>query len=220
MNEPRRKALVSDFDGTMTRHDFYQLVVERLLPTGTPDYWADYRAGRITHFEALNAYFAAARPDEAEVFDIVRAMKLDPDLKPEVEALRAAGWDVVVASAGCLWYINRLFREVVVELEVHANLGKVVGGRLVMELPRDSPFYSPDNGIDKAAIVRQAQGTHVVVAFAGDGPPDLAAALLVEPELRFARGQLAVALQQRGAEFQPFDRWSDVSRALVQRGDA
>ncbi len=28
------RVLVSDFDGTMTRRDFFQLVVERLLPSG------------------------------------------------------------------------------------------------------------------------------------------------------------------------------------------
>lgn len=32
--------LVSDFDGTMTRHDFYELAIERHLPASTPDYWA------------------------------------------------------------------------------------------------------------------------------------------------------------------------------------
>ena len=54
-----RRILVSDFDGTMTRRDFYQLAVERLLPPDVPNYWAEYRAGRMTHFEALQAYFAA-----------------------------------------------------------------------------------------------------------------------------------------------------------------
>ena len=38
--------LVSDFDGTMTRHDFYRLAVRSLLPADLPDYWARYRAGR------------------------------------------------------------------------------------------------------------------------------------------------------------------------------
>lgn len=32
--------LVSDFDGTMTQHDFYQLVIESPLPANTPDSWA------------------------------------------------------------------------------------------------------------------------------------------------------------------------------------
>ena len=31
MADPASKILVSDFDGTMTRRDFYQLILERLL---------------------------------------------------------------------------------------------------------------------------------------------------------------------------------------------
>ena len=42
------RILVSDFDGTMTRHDFYKLAIEKLLPADTPSHWADDHAGTIT----------------------------------------------------------------------------------------------------------------------------------------------------------------------------
>ena len=64
----------------MTRHDFYKLAVERLLPPDTPDHWAAYREGGITHFEALRSYFAAIRASEDEVLAVVSAMELDPNL--------------------------------------------------------------------------------------------------------------------------------------------
>jgi 2-hydroxy-3-keto-5-methylthiopentenyl-1-phosphate phosphatase len=199
----------------MTRRDFYQLVAERLLPPGTPDYWGEYRAGRLTHFEALNAYFAAAVPGEAALREIVRDMGLDPDLRDDVRRLRATGWAVVVASAGCRWYISRLLREAGAALEVHANPGAVVDGRLVMELPRTSPVFSPSTGIDKPGVVRHALATSDVVAFAGDGPPDLEPALLVRPELRFATGHLAGELERLGERFRRFEGWSDVAGALA-----
>lgn len=65
------RVLVSDFDGTMTRHDFYRLALEELLPPDVPDQWAAYRAGEISHFEALRRYFAAVRAPEAEVLAVV-----------------------------------------------------------------------------------------------------------------------------------------------------
>jgi 2,3-diketo-5-methylthio-1-phosphopentane phosphatase len=215
MTEPTRKVLVTDFDGTMTRRDFYQLVAERLLPHGTPDYWGEYRAGRLTHFDALNAYFAAATPGEAALLEVARDMGLDPHLRDGVERLRAAGWAVVVASAGCAWYIGRLLHEAGVALQVHANPGGVVKGRLVMELPRASPVFSPATGIDKPGVVRLALATHDVVAFAGDGPPDLEPALLVRPELRFATGHLADELERLGEGFHRFKQWSEVARTLA-----
>ena len=77
--------LVSDFDGTMTRHDFFKLTIESLIPSDVPDYWSEYRAGTITHFEALRRYFAAIRVSEGEVLALVEQMELDPQLPAAVD---------------------------------------------------------------------------------------------------------------------------------------
>jgi 2-hydroxy-3-keto-5-methylthiopentenyl-1-phosphate phosphatase len=210
-----RSVLVTDFDGTLTRNDYYTLVRSRLVPPGTPDFWAAYREGRMTHFEALRAYFDAARPDEATHVALIAEMGLDPALADGVASLNAAGWRVVVVSYGCLWYIDRLLRAAGVDLEVHANPGALEGGRLAMHWPADTPFPSEDNGISKESVIRWHQEQGSVVAFAGDGPADVEPALLVAPGLRFARADLAEELRRRGADFRPFDRWSEIARALA-----
>jgi 2,3-diketo-5-methylthio-1-phosphopentane phosphatase len=210
--------LVSDFDGTITQHDFFRLVVDVLQPNNTADYWEEYRVGRKTHFEALQAIFAEIRVDEPALLDLLRQLNPDPELAPLVAALRAAGWEVIVASAGCAWYIRRVLKERNLTLKVHANPGQFVPGRgLRMELPRTSPFFSPTHGIDKAAVVRETRQTGRHVAFAGDGYPDVEAAALVVPELRFARADLARALSESGLAFRPFEQWADVARSLLRR---
>src|SRR5271166_244444 len=141
--------LVSDFDGTMTRHDFYQLAVASLLPPDTLDYWAQYRTGAITHFEALRLYFAAIRASEAEVLAVVKRMELDARLPTAVESLRRAGWSVVITSAGCDWYIRRLLAAAGVDVEIHANPGRFEAGKgLLMEMPTESAYWSPTLGVD------------------------------------------------------------------------
>lgn len=215
---PPRGVFVSDFDGTITRRDFYQLFRARYLPRDAPDFWAAYRDGRLTHFQALASIFASAAPGEPALLALTDDMGLDPDLAGSVAALRAAGWDVVVVSAGCAWYIRHLLDRAGVATEVHANPGRVEGGRLVMERPEGSPYLSHETGIDKAAVVRAARDAGRAVAFAGDGFPDLDAALLVPDRFRFARGDLAAVLTQRSTPFRPFDHWSDVARALCDGG--
>jgi 2,3-diketo-5-methylthio-1-phosphopentane phosphatase len=212
--------LVSDFDGTMTRHDFYKLAIECLLSPETPDYWAAYRDGAITHFEALRSYFAAIRASEEEVLAIVKKMELDPNLPTAVDSLRGAGWSVVVTSAGCNWYIGKLLATAGVEVEVHANPGRFEAGRgLVMEMPTGSRFWSPTLGVDKADVVRGYLNERRTVGFAGDGFPDEEAARLVPAELRFARGDLAAVLRSAKLSFQPFDTWSDIAHTLLHRGN-
>jgi 2,3-diketo-5-methylthio-1-phosphopentane phosphatase len=212
-----RAVLVSDFDGTMTRNDFYKLAVETLIPPDMPPYWQEYRSGRKTHFEALQAIFATIRADEAAVLEVVRRMEIDPDLAAAVDELDRSGWSVVVASAGCDWYIRRLLAGLEGRVEVHSNPGRFETGRgLLMELPTASPYYCGKIGIDKAAIVRKAIEAGRTVAFAGDGFPDLDAALLVTPERRFARGDLASSLRELGSDFHPFGKWSEIARTLIQ----
>jgi 2,3-diketo-5-methylthio-1-phosphopentane phosphatase len=214
----RRPVLVTDFDGTLTDRDFYQLVRDRLLPQGTPDFWAAYRRGEISHFEALRAYFEAAIPGEEELKRLVEDMGLEPELGYGVRLLEGAGWRVVVVSNGCRWYIDRLLAGAGVELEVHANPGRVVEGRLVMEWPEDTAFPSAQTGISKAAVVRSFLLGGRTVAFAGDGPPDLEPALLVPPQRRFARSHLAEALNEVGEAYRPFSRWLDIARSLAAEG--
>lgn len=208
--------LVSDFDGTMTTHDFYRLALASLIPSSTPDYWAAYRAGEITHFEALQRYFASIRQPESDVLDVVWSMELDPDLKAAVGSLHAAGWKVLVASAGCEWYITKLLERAGVPLEVHSNPGNFVAGQgLLMRLPTTSTYLSPELGIDKAAIVQHYLNLGTPVAYAGDGYPDVMPAKMVADHLRFARGDLADVLRREGLGFRGYRSWSEIARQIA-----
>ena len=210
--------LVSDFDGTMTRHDFYKLALESLVSSNTPDYWAEYRAGTITHFEALRRYFSHIRASEAEVLAAVDGMELDPRLPQAVAELRNAGWDVIVTSAGCDWYIKRLLAAAGVEIEVHSNPGRFESGKgLLMQMPTESPYLCQNLGVDKARVVRHHLAEGRTVAFAGDGFPDAEAARLVPDGLRFAKADLASVLQGDGLAFHPFEVWSDIARVILER---
>jgi len=210
-----QRILVSDFDGTLTRFDFYDLACRR-YPTIAGNHWQQYEAGDLSHFEALRRIFAELRAPEAEIDAILRGMQLEPRLAEAVGLLGRNGWKVLVASAGCDWYIRRLLAEAGVALEVHANPGTYSPeGGLAMRLPEPSPFFSPQLGVNKVAVVREALRTADTVAFAGDGRPDLAPALLVRPELRFARSWLARKLREIGEPFQPFESWFDIATALA-----
>lgn len=212
--------LVSDFDGTMTAYDFYDLVCQDFPDVLAGGHWQQYEAGQITHFEALRRIFASIRAKQAEILNIIQRMQVDPALSESVARLRHRGWDVVVASAGCDWYIKRILAEVRADVLVHANPGEFSEGQgLIMTLPVHSPFFSKDLGINKVAVVKDAFKKSSRVAFAGDGRPDLAAALLVQPQYRFARQWLATRLSEIGEPFHLFERWSDVAGVLLQEPD-
>jgi len=208
--------LVSDFDGTMTRHDFYDLVRKQWPPRQGDDPWEQYVAGRVTHFQALAEIFARIRTDEATLGGLVERMELDPALPGVIAQLRDKGWTVEVASAGCEWYLLRLLRAAGLALPVHANPGAFAPATgLAMSLPAPSPFFSPSTGIDKSGVVRDALRRNANVAFAGDGRPDLEPSLLVPPGRRFARGWLAGELRRLRERFIPFTNWTEIAHHLL-----
>jgi len=209
--------VVSDYDGTVTDKDFYSLLVERYLPADTPDYFARYREGRISHFDSMAAYFSFAPTEEQQLEKLLAASRPDPNLAASAALLQRAGWELWVVSAGSSWYVERVLSRAGVAATVYSNPGRLEKGRgLILEKPdSSSPYYSASEGVDKSAVVRHALRVAETVAFAGDGPTDLQPALLVRPGLRFARRFLAEALQGRGEAFQPFSRWSEIARELA-----
>ena len=208
--------LVSDFDGTVTRYDFFERVRKRWPFPPQDDPWEKFVAGEITHFQALAEIFACIRTTEADLLELADSTGLDASFAESVQALKDRGWEIEIASAGCDWYIDFLLKKAGVSVSVHANPGVFDAERgLQMSLPERSPFFSATKGVNKAAIVQDALKRSDRVAFAGDGRPDLQPAMLVQPQLRFARGWLAEALSERDEKFHPFERWSEIANHLL-----
>jgi 2-hydroxy-3-keto-5-methylthiopentenyl-1-phosphate phosphatase len=213
----RRGVLVSDFDGTLAHPDFYELVRKHLVPGGTPDYWLAYRAGEMAHFDALRGFFEAAEGGEPALRRMVDMMRLPDDLPARLHRLQEAGWEVVVVSAGCSWYIDILLQQAGVRLPVYANPGWIRDGRLIMQRHSDSEHSCRETGVDKAAVTDSFQQQGCAVAFAGDGFPDFNAARLVPAKWRFARSDLATACRNEGIAFQAFDDWIEVADTLIRQ---
>ncbi|WP_321473783.1 haloacid dehalogenase-like hydrolase [uncultured Paludibaculum sp.] len=208
--------LITDFDGTISRVDFYELALEHCLAAALPDYWAGYSSGRLTHFEAMAAIYAQIRCSESTLRSLLPRMQVDPQLPTAVRQLHDSGWDIAIVSNGSNWYIDQLLASLGLgHLEVHSNPGRFVeGSGLLLDPPLSSPFYNREYGIDKSAVVRDALKRYDRVAFAGNGPPDERPALLVDPALRFATGWLAGQLKRRKAPFHPFRIWSEIAATL------
>jgi 2-hydroxy-3-keto-5-methylthiopentenyl-1-phosphate phosphatase len=210
--------LVSDFDGTFTRQEFYDLAMRDGLVEGMADYWTAYAEGRISHFDAISGIFSRISCSEARMRQLIAEMEPDPKAPDALSALAAAGWDAVLVSNGCQWYIDLVLERLGLAnaMPVYACPGRFVEGQgLIMEAPSDSAYFRADFGVDKRLLIQDLQSRYERVAFAGNGSPDHQAALAVPPELRFARGWLARRFGQESVPYRPFGAWSEVADALL-----
>jgi len=216
-----RRILFTDFDGTVTRHDFFRRVLDEVDLEVQGDPWGAFRAGTLSHFDALARIFKGIRVDEAVLERLIRSMEPDPDFREDLGRLRRAGWQVHIVSAGSDYYIRRTLHHLGIDFEipVHSNPGRYSPAEgLVLERPTDPRIRCPQVGIDKAATLRAYRGAADRVVFAGDSNPDLEAAKIVGAHDRFARGRLAVALDDLGLCYRPFERWHDIACALLADG--
>jgi 2-hydroxy-3-keto-5-methylthiopentenyl-1-phosphate phosphatase len=213
--------LVSDFDGTFTRREFYDLAMRDRLVDDFSDYWTAYTAGSISHFDAMAGIFSNIRCSEAKMRELISEMEPDARTAQTIRTLAASGWDTVIVSNGCQWYIDLVLEqlgltEAGLNIPVYACPGRFVEGQgLIMEAPSDSSYFRPEFGIDKRMLVEDLQLRYDNVAFAGNGSPDYQASLAVPPELRFARGWLARRFDQQGLPYRPFEAWGEVADALL-----
>jgi len=208
--------LVTDFDGTFTRRDFFDLILERHGTAAGRAAWQRFVDGESTHSEGIGGVFASLRTDEAGVDALVEALDPAPGTAEAVERLQKAGWEIEIASAGCRWYIQRLLARLGLEMTVHASPGSFAAGTgLVMTPDPAAPFYSPTTGIDKPAVVRSALARDPVVAYAGDSDTDRKASLLVPPPRRFITGWLARCFADESVDHAPFRAWPEIASLLL-----
>jgi len=208
--------LITDFDGTFTRRDFFDLIIERHDPPGARAGWQKFTDGKITLSQGLDAVFASLRTDAAGADALVRALDPAPGVVTAVQQLQAAGWEVVIASAGCGWYIERLLARMGLDLKIHASPGTFSPATgLLMRPDPDDPYYHPALGIDKPAVTRAALARDPIVAYAGDSNNDRAGAMLIPPERRFVTGWLARRLAAEGVPHVPFDIWPEIAERLL-----
>lgn len=211
------KVLVTDFDGTMTAVDFFDVVLNHVPTETMPNYWGQCVAGELTHVAALNGIFQHAPRDLTTLAHWIPETQLDPETPHAINTLKSHGWSVLVVSAGSIWYIEQILSAVIDDIEIIANPGgyDAETGLWMGWPPSELPWYHAHFGIDKARILRWLMDTGKTVAFAGDGRPDLAAACVDGVAQNFAKSWLASQLSEAHLSYIPFERWSEIARHLA-----
>ena len=70
-------ALVTDFDGTISNDDFFDLVADTYLSPDALEPWQLYLQGKLSHIEALAEVFAQIRIPEKELLAFIDEIPVD-----------------------------------------------------------------------------------------------------------------------------------------------
>lgn len=216
MDKEIKTALVSDFDGTISDDDFFNYVSRQYLGEQALAPWREYMAGEKTHFEALREIFASLRIDRTAFDDFIRSIKIDRSFFAAADFCRQNNMPVYICSAGCDYYIEcligREMKEYGIRLVANHGVYKPEQGLLMTPPAAESPFFDPNTGVSKAAIVRYLQQAGYRVVYCGDGMPDVAAARIADDV--FARKMLLLQCRQLGIAAKELKDFNQVCRFL------
>jgi 2,3-diketo-5-methylthio-1-phosphopentane phosphatase len=207
-----KKVLVSDFDGTIIKKDFFFYIIERLMNEEDIKPWNDYLERKITHFEALNRIFQKIHISEDYLHKIVLDMPVEECFTELVDFCRENDIDIYILSAGADYYIDIILDNLgikdCVQLIANESTYSKENGLKMKKLSADSPFYSENYGIDKEAVIKFLKSKYDLTVFAGDGTPDYNAAKWADKV--FARGTLLELCENNNLDYVELDSYCKV----------
>ena len=215
----RKVAIISDFDGTVSRRDvghhfFGTFVARRREWLALLDEW---RLGLISSKECLEKELSLVRADRDDLDGFVDREGLDPYFNDFVDFSEQRGCELLIASDGLDYYIDRLLsRSGLGHLGVRANRLVCDGPRLAaIEFPYHDAMNCTRCGNCKRWHLEELRRAGFAVVYVGNGYSDRCPA--EHADLVFAKGELIDHCRERRLEYVAFENFRDVERVLTTR---
>lgn len=188
-------AFISDFDGTLTKKDFYKIMSEAYLKEDYLPLFKAWKNGEMKDREYLSYVFNNVKRSEADILEDILNIPFDPFAKDFIKKVKAAGGDFIVVSAGTSYYIDKIFEKHRIKgVDVYSNKGIFKDNGIYFDLDENSEFYSDRYGIDKLIVVEKLKKNYKKIFYAGDSEPDINPALVAD--VVFAKGELVELLKK------------------------
>lgn len=207
-----KRAVLTDFDGTITRTDVAEAILDEFAPAEWWDIEEQHRSRKIGTREAMVRQFALVRANEEDLLRFVdSSVTMDDTFRAFVSFCKKSGLLLEIVSEGLDLYVRHLLRKWEIEVPVRTNRAIIADGRVRIEYPWADATCTLC-GTCKLLRLFQLRAQGYRTAYVGDGHSDLCPA--VEADLVFAKGELASLCRSEDIEFVPFDNFSDVQQRL------
>ncbi|TMU87351.1 2,3-diketo-5-methylthio-1-phosphopentane phosphatase [Bacillus sp. BHET2] len=209
-------AFVSDFDGTISKKDFYHLVLEKYFAEGK-ELYTQWKSGGLKDIEFLSQVFTSIHQNESQIIQDIHSIELDGHISTFIRKVQAQGGVFYILSAGTDYYIHHLLKQHgITNVKVYSNEGFYKEKNVHMKIDPEHPHYSERYGIDKSKVITMLKEEYDTIYFAGDSEPDSHPAKVAD--VTFAMKALPEILKETKTPFIEVKDFLDIDQYLTKQG--
>ena len=218
--EQKPKAILFlDFDGTISRRDAVDAILETYADPKWLTFEAEWRAGRMGSRDCLRAQMALVRATRKQIDALLDEIGVDEDLVALLEMCATQNIPAHIVSDGFDYCIRRILSGASKRVAALLRGGRVCAGHLESRghlWRTEFPFFHQTCGHGcatcKPAVMRLLNKTDAPAIFVGDGLSDRYAA--ESADLVFAKHGLASYCTENSIEHTPYQNLGDVAAHL------
>jgi len=219
MTELQKPVLFLDFDGTISRRDAVDAILETYADPKWLTFEAEWRAGRIGSRDCLRAQMALVRASRKQMDALLDEIGIDEGLVALLQMCAMEDIPAHIISDGFDYCIRRILSGASKRVAALLRGGRVCAGHLESRghlWRTEFPFFHQTCGHGcatcKPALMRLLNRTNAPAIFVGDGLSDRYA--VESADLVFAKDGLAAYCADHSIEYVPYQNLGDVAAHL------
>ena len=203
-----------DFDGTISKVDTTDLLLERFAAPAWLDIEEEWKAGRIGSRECMVRQIDLVRASPAEMDAFIGTVEIDPGVRGFVHRFRALGHSLMVLSDGLDRTIRTVLDRADIDLPYFANHLQWRGGdRWRLTFPHAKGTCATLAGNCKCSFARQARPRKLTI-MVGDGRSDFCVA--GRADLVLAKGSLLKHCSAKDLPHYGFETFDEATALLAR----
>ncbi len=205
-----RVQIFTDFDGTITKRDTLEAILDRFSGKEWRKIEDRVTAGKLPEKQALQAEFDFLSCSVDEVLKYIeRTAEIDETFMSFADFCLDKGCKLTVLSGGIDIFIENIFSRYGLDhIEYFANSIEVNERKHWKVIPARSPKIKGNCNHCKTYHLRQKKSAGFKTVYIGDGNTDRCPAL--EADAVFAKGALAAYLTANDVKYYPYERFSNI----------
>ncbi|RXJ04235.1 2,3-diketo-5-methylthio-1-phosphopentane phosphatase [Anaerobacillus alkaliphilus] len=212
----KKWAFVSDFDGTISKKDFYWLVIEKYFPEGQ-ELYHKWKRAEMLDIDFLSEVFASIHQEEEQIIADILSIPIDEHVPSFIKKVQENNGDFYVLSAGTDYYIYHILKKYGIDnVKVFSNEGQYREKNVYMNIDETHRHFSKRYGIDKSKVILELKEQYEHVYFAGDSEPDSHPAAYAD--ITFAKDALQDILKEKAIPCVAVETFEEIEAYLRSKG--